>query len=77
MKKQRQKAVRVFEHALRLLLKCRADMSRKTGGKLELSLRNYGHRLRKLAEHDPDDEFWSALQRAELKMIKCLRDSTR
>ncbi len=74
MSRQKQKAVRVFEHALRLLTKCGTDMSSKTSGKLEQSLQNYGHRLRRLAEEDPEEEFWSALQQANLKMIKYLRD---
>ena len=74
MKKNRLRAVRVFDHALRLLSRCRSDLSRKTSGKSELSLQNYGHRLRKLAEDGPEEEFWSILQRANLKMIKQLRD---
>jgi len=75
--KQKRKAVRVFEHALRLLAKCNTDMSSKTSGKSEQNLQNYDHRLRKLAEEDPENEFWSTLQRANLKMIRYLRDLVR
>jgi hypothetical protein len=70
MKTRQLKAVRMFEHALRLLPKCDENMSGKTGGKLMLSLQNYCRRLKALAEGDPEQLFWPTLQKANLKLIK-------
>jgi hypothetical protein len=77
MSDRKERAVRLFDHALRLLPKCTTGRSGKTGGKLEQSLQNYGHRLRELAREDPDSVFWSTLQKANLKMIKYLLDNLR
>jgi hypothetical protein len=71
------RAVRLFEHAVRLLPECTTNMLGTTSGKLVQNLRNYGHRLRKLAEKDPDGRFWPTLQKANLKMIKFLLDAMR
>jgi hypothetical protein len=76
MNKNKVKAVRMFEHALRLVKRV-GNMSGKTSGKLELSLQNYCRRIRKLSGEDPDHEFWSSLERANLKLIKYVRDLMR
>jgi hypothetical protein len=74
MKRNRMKAVRLFEHAIRLLPAPVANSSSRTSGKSELGLRNYKRRLRKLAADDPGKVFWPTLQKAILKLIKCFRD---
>lgn len=70
---RRQRAVRMLDHAVRLMPTGESSLSGMAAGRLASDLRKYVRLLRNLARDDPDNRFWEVLQRAILKLGKYLR----
>lgn len=47
-----------------------ASMSGRADGRLAADLGGYVTRLKRLAQDDPNDEFWEILQRALVKLVR-------
>ena len=73
--KRKVAAVRMFEQAVRIAIRTTVlDILGMTSGKLANNLLAYVGRLKRLAQDDPDNLFWSTLQKAILKLLKYVRN---
>lgn len=72
---RRRNAVRMLEQAIRLTRRTiDSRMSGQATGGLEKEMRKYVTVLKRLEQDDPDaEEFWETLNKAILKIVKCLR----
>lgn len=71
---RRKLAVRRLEEIVRMLFRSEeTSLSGLQHGRLAVELRRSVLRLRRLAQDDPENQFWDALQKALLKTIKYLR----
>ncbi len=78
MHNRKKSAVRMFEQGVRIAIRTtEIDMSGMTSGRLATNLRAYVGRLNRLAQDDPNNLFWSTLQKAILKLVKYVRDAAR
>jgi hypothetical protein len=69
--KRKQRAVRMLQHAVRLATPiAEASMSDTANGRLASSLRKNVHLLKVLMRDDPEDMFWSSLQKTILNLVK-------
>jgi hypothetical protein len=72
---RRRNAVRMLEQAIRLTRRTiDSRMSGQATGGLEKEMRKYVTVLKRLEQDDHNDQqFWENLQKAILKIVKCLR----
>ena len=76
---RRKNAVRMLEQAIRLSGQIAgAGVSGRATGRLEKEMHKYLAVLKRLEQDNPSDtEFWAVLQKAILKIVKCLRQISR
>jgi hypothetical protein len=71
---RKQLAVSRLEQIVRKLFRMEeTGLSGLQHGRLAVDLRRSVLRLRRLAQDDPEEQFWDALQKVMLKAIKYLR----
>jgi hypothetical protein len=69
--KRKQRAVRMLEHAVRLTIPiAESSLSDTANGRLASSLRKNVHLLKLLMRDDPEDIFWTNLQKTILNLVK-------
>ena len=76
---KKRSAVRMLEQAIRLSTRiAEPGMSGRATGRLEKEMHKYLAVLKRLEQDDPNDtEFWDTVQKAILKIVKCLRQISR
>jgi hypothetical protein len=76
---KKRSAVRMLEQAIQLSSGiAESRMSGRATGRLEKEMHKYLAVLKRLEQDDPrDTEFWDIVQKAILKIVKCLRQISR
>src|ERR1700720_1281632 len=76
---RKKNAARMLEQAIQLSSRiANSGMSDKATGRLEKEMHKYLAVLKRLEQDDPGDtEFWEILQKAILKIVRCLRQISR